>query len=132
MAEAFTGVRPYARAWLHAGVVTTGGEKMAKSAGNLVLAGDLLRDYPAAAIRLMILDRHWARDWDYAPALADSAAGRLESLHRSADRPGSGHADVAEVRRLLTEDLDVPAALDLAIEAGGAPARLLTAVLGLS
>ena len=42
MAEAFTGVRPYARAWMHVGVVTVGGVKMAKSAGNLVLVGDLL------------------------------------------------------------------------------------------
>jgi cysteinyl-tRNA synthetase len=132
MAEAFTGVRPYARAWLHPGVVTIDGQKMAKSSGNLVLVGDLLRDHAAAAIRLMILDRHWAQDWDYLPALADIAAGRLESLHRAAGRPGSGRAEVAEVRRLLTEDLNVPAALDVGIEAGGAPARLLTAVLGLS
>lgn len=60
MAESFTGVRPYARAWLHAGTVTTGGVKMAKSAGNLVLVSDLLAAYPAAAIRLMILDRSWS------------------------------------------------------------------------
>jgi len=38
MAEAFTGVRPYARAWLHAGTVRVGGAKMAKSAGNLARA----------------------------------------------------------------------------------------------
>src|SRR5262249_50754996 len=42
MAEAFTGVRPYARAWFHTGVVTIDGAKMAKSAGNLVLLDDLL------------------------------------------------------------------------------------------
>lgn len=132
MAEAFTGVLPYARAWLHPGIVTAAGEKMAKSAGNLVLVGDLLRDHPAAAIRLMILDRRWAQDWDYVPALADAAAGRLESLHQAAGRPGPGSGAVAEIRHLLTEELSVPAALDLGIEAGGAPARLLTAVLGLS
>jgi cysteinyl-tRNA synthetase len=45
MAEAFTGVRPYARAWLHAGTVTLQGMKMAKSAGNLVLLDDLLGAY---------------------------------------------------------------------------------------
>jgi cysteinyl-tRNA synthetase len=38
------------------------GAKMAKSAGNLVLAGDLLEDYPGAAIRLLILDRRWDAD----------------------------------------------------------------------
>ena len=37
MAEALTGVTPFARARLQAAVVTIGGAKMAKSAGNLVL-----------------------------------------------------------------------------------------------
>lgn len=62
MAETFTGVHPYARVWLHAGTVTVDGAKMAKSSGNLVLVSDLLAAYPAAAIRLMILDRPWGQD----------------------------------------------------------------------
>ena len=41
-------------------------------------------------------------------------------------------AAVAELRRLLATDLNVPAALDLAAEAGGAPARTLASVLGLT
>jgi cysteinyl-tRNA synthetase len=133
MAEAFTGVRPYARAWFHTGVVTIDGAKMAKSAGNLVLLGDLLAGHPAGAVRLMILDRPWARGWDYRPELLDAAAARLEALYQAAARnvPDDAAA-VAELRRLLAADLNVPAALDLATEAGGAPARLLARVLGLN
>ena len=41
MAEAFTGVQPYARAWFHTGAVRVDGAKMAKSAGNLVLVRNL-------------------------------------------------------------------------------------------
>ncbi|HEX7161244.1 MAG TPA: class I tRNA ligase family protein, partial [Trebonia sp.] len=78
MAEAFTGVRPHARAWLHVGTVRTGGTKMAKSAGNLVLVRDLADGHSAAAVRLMILDRPWDKDWDYSPALLDRAEKRLE------------------------------------------------------
>jgi cysteinyl-tRNA synthetase len=133
MAEAFTGVRPYARAWFHSGVVTIGGAKMAKSAGNLVLLDDLLAAHPAGAVRLMILDRPWAKGWDYRPALLDAAAIRLESLYRAAARNVPGEeAALGELRRLLATDLDVPAALDLAIEAGGAAARTLASVLGLT
>jgi len=133
MAEAFTGVRPYARAWFHTGVVTIDGAKMAKSAGNLVLLDDLLAAHPAGAVRLMILDRPWAQGWDYRPALLDAAAIRLESLYRAAARNGPGEeAALGELRRLLATDLDVPAALDLAIEAGGAAARTLASVLGLT
>jgi cysteinyl-tRNA synthetase len=133
MAEAFTGVRPYARAWFHTGVVTIDGAKMAKSAGNLVLLDDLLAAHPAGAVRLMILDRPWAKGWDYRPALLDAAAIRLESLYRAAARNVPGEeAALGELRRLLATDLDVPAALDLAIEAGGAAARTLASVLGLT
>src|SRR5579863_7521040 len=133
MAEAFTGVRPYARAWFHTGVVTVDGAKMAKSAGNLVLVGDLMAGHPAGAVRLMILDRPWAQSWDYRPHLLDTAAARLEGLYRAAARnvPDDAAA-VAELRRLLATDLDVPAALDLATEAGGATARTLAGVLGLT
>ena len=133
MAEAFTGVRPYARAWFHTGVVTIDGAKMAKSAGNLVLLGDLLKEHPAGAVRLMILDRPWAQGWDYRPELLEPAAARLESLYRAAARQvPDDAAAAAELRRLLATDLNVPAALDLATEAGGAAARTLASVLGLT
>lgn len=132
MAEAFTGVRPYARTWLHAGTVTVDGVKMAKSVGNLVLVSDLLARHTAAAARLMILDRRWARDWEYSAASLDAAATRLEDLYRAVGRTRSDSGSAAaEIRRLLATDLDVPAALEVAIETGGAPARLLVATLGL-
>ena len=133
MAESFTGVHPYARAWFHTGVVTIGGAKMAKSAGNLVLLSDLLKEHPAGAVRLMILDRPWAQGWDYRPELLEPAAARLESLYRAAARQvPDDPAAVAELRRLLATDLNVPAALDMAAEAGGAAARTLASVLGLT
>jgi tRNA synthetases class I (C) catalytic domain len=80
MAEAFTGVTPFARARLNAGVVRVGGAKMAKSTGNLVLVSDVLAGYPAAAVRLLILDRRWDQDWDYSYAGLEEAAARLERL----------------------------------------------------
>jgi cysteinyl-tRNA synthetase len=132
MAEAFTGVRPYARAWLHAGTVRIGGAKMAKSAGNLVLVRDLAADHPAAAVRLMILDRPWGADWDYSPGLLEAAEKRLENLYRAAGRTVTAPAAVPEIRRLLAADLNVTAAIDAGIEEGGAAARSVTAALGLS
>ena len=132
MAEAFTGVRPCARAWLHAGTVRVGGAKMAKSTGNLVLVRDLVGRYPVAAVRLMILDRPWGEDWDYSPALLDRAGERLEQLYRAAGRTRPAPAAAAETGRLLAADLNVPAAVDVAIEEGGAAARSVTEVLGLN
>jgi cysteinyl-tRNA synthetase len=136
LVEAFTGVSPFARARLQAGVVGVAGAKMAKSAGNLVLVSDLLASYPAAAVRLLILDRRWDQDWDYDQAGLDAAAARLERLHAAAGRPdraraGGGGAAVAAVHAALGSDLDVPAALRIAEEDGGQAARVLGSLLGL-
>jgi L-cysteine:1D-myo-inositol 2-amino-2-deoxy-alpha-D-glucopyranoside ligase len=135
LAEAFSGVAPFARARLNAGAVRVAGAKMAKSTGNLVLVSDLLGDYPAGAVRLLILDRRWDQDWDYDQAGLDEAAARLERLHSAAGRPdraaaGTGPA-VAAVRAALARDLDVPAALRIAEDDGGQAARVLGSLLGL-
>jgi cysteinyl-tRNA synthetase len=133
LAEALTGVTPFARASFHVGVVRVAGQKMAKSTGNLVLVGDLLPDYPAAAVRLLILDRRWNQDWTYERAGIEAAAARLDRLHTAAGRPGSGSGDAAatRIRAALLADLDVPAALAVAEDAGGQAARTLIAQLGL-
>jgi cysteinyl-tRNA synthetase len=136
LAGAFTGVTPFARARLNAGVVGVGGAKMAKSAGNLVLVSELLEDYPAGAIRLLILDRRWDQDWDYDRAGLDRAAERLDRLQSAAGRPGratpgTGGAAAAAVRAALASDLDVPAALVIAETDGGQAARVIGSLLGL-
>jgi len=133
LAEALSGVTPFARAMFHAGVVRVGGQKMAKSTGNLVLVGDLLPNYPAAALRLLILDRRWDQDWDFEQAGLETAAARLDRLHAAAGRPGQGSGDAAAARiqAALRDNLDVPAALDVAESAGGQPARALTSLLAL-
>ena len=64
--------------------------------------------------------------------LLDASAARLEGLYQAAGRTSSASdGAVSEVGRLLAADLDVPAAVDFAIDAGGAPARALATTLGL-
>lgn len=134
MAETVTGVRPFARAWMHVGTVRIGGARMAKSTGNLVLVADVVAKYPPAALRLVLLDRRWADDWDYDPAALDVATARLERLYAAASR-GVGEADsvaAASVTSALLDDLDVPGALAVAEESGGEAARLALALLALT
>ena len=92
--------------------------------------------YPAAAVRLLILDRRWDEDWDYDRAGLDAAAVRLERIAAAAGRPGratagNGRAAVAAIRAALACDLDVPAALRIAEDDGGPAARALGSLLGL-
>jgi cysteinyl-tRNA synthetase len=133
MAEALTAVVPYARAWFHVGTVSVDGAKMAKSAGNLIMVSDLLAEHRAAHVRMLILDRPWAAGWDYTAAARDAAGARLDALYGAARRNRSENPPAeARLVELLGTDLDVPAALDLAIEEGGRTAQVLTGVLGLS
>jgi cysteinyl-tRNA synthetase len=129
-AEAVTGVAPFARSWMHVGTVRINGEKMAKSTGHLVLVEDLLAQYRAAAVRLLILDRPWAVDWDYSPADLTAAEGRLDALYAAAGRRGDEDGE-AQVMKALLDDLDVPRALGVAMESGGSAARTAVHVLGL-
>ena len=114
LAEAFTGVTPFARVRLHASAwCAWPGPKMAKSAGNLVLVSDLLEEHPAAAVRLLILDRRWARDWDFSPAGLDAAerragtsagrgraaGSRCRRKRRGRDRGGGGGRDAGRPGR---------------------------------
>jgi cysteinyl-tRNA synthetase len=129
MAEAVTGVTPFARSWMHVGAVYQDGAKMAKSLGNLTLVGDLLRDYPPAAIRLLILDRRWSAPWIYEREALDRAAGALDDLYAAAGKAGS--SNTAAVTEALLDDLDVPRALAVAREEGGDAARHVLRVLSL-
>ena len=130
-AEAATGVVPFARSWMHVGTVMVDGQKMAKSTGNLVLVADLLTRHRAAALRLMVLDRPWQEAWEYSEQVLLQAEGRVDALHSAAGRSGGSERAVEQVTAALLADLDVPRALSIALEEGGAPARLLSRALAL-
>ncbi len=113
-ADVATGRWPFARAYVHTGMVGYAGEKMSKSRGNLVFVSGLRRDgVDPAAIRLALLAHRYSEDWDYTDTDLDRARARL-ARWRSAVGAGTGPpagATVAEVRRQLTDDLNTPGAL---------------------
>ena len=131
LAEAATGVIPFSRSWLRAGTVSIEGRKMAKSAGNLVLVEDLLRDHSPGAVRLMLLNRPWAQPWQFEAAALDEAEAILERLYSAASSPGFAPG-IAAVPAALLDDLDVPRAVAVALEDGGQAARTLIEILGLT
>jgi cysteinyl-tRNA synthetase len=131
LAEAATGVIPFARAWLRAGIVSVDGVKMAKSTGNLVLVEDLLREHTPGAVRLMLLNRPWKQPWTYDSSALDDAEATLERLYAAASTPGMAPG-AAGVPAALLDDLDVPRAVAIALEDGGQAARTLIEILALT
>jgi len=130
-AEAFSGVRPFARAWMHVGTVAYKGQKMAKSTGNLVFVADLFERWPAAAIRLLIVSRPYDEPWEFTESSLDAAAGELEALRGLAARPRGTPAAGRAIGSALRDGLDVPRALALGRDEGGTSLAQLVDFLGL-
>ncbi|MGH3310248.1 MAG: cysteine--1-D-myo-inosityl 2-amino-2-deoxy-alpha-D-glucopyranoside ligase [Streptomyces sp.] len=114
-AQALTGEHPFAQTYVHAGMVGLNGEKMSKSKGNLVFVSQLRRDgVDPAAIRLVLLSRHYREDWEYTGTVLDEARSRLARWRAAVSRPDGPPAEamVDEVRAALADDLNAPAALE--------------------
>jgi L-cysteine:1D-myo-inositol 2-amino-2-deoxy-alpha-D-glucopyranoside ligase len=113
-AAVVTGGWPYARRYVHTGMVGLDGEKMSKSKGNLVFVSQLREaGVHPMAIRLALLAHHYRDDWEWTDAGLREAQARLERW-RTATSAASGPAAqglLAEVRTALADDLDAPRAL---------------------
>ncbi len=93
--EAFTGKRPFARFWLHNGLLNMDAQKMSKSLGNLVTISEALERYSADAIRLSVLNAHYRSPGYYsdeALAGAERAAARLRQALAAPANPGTDAA----------------------------------------
>ena len=133
--ESVTGVRPFARIWVHVGMLRYQGAKMSKSLHNLVLVGDLLRRYDADSIRVLMLRHHYREPWDYTEDQLEDAAGWTHRLRQAARGPGDAMGDSPRaVRAALEDDLDTPRALRLledAVTGSDAAWRSAADLLGL-
>ncbi len=63
-AEAITG-KPFARYWMHNGLVTVGGQKMSKSLGNYVTLREIYSRYHPDILRLLVLFTHYRSPLDF-------------------------------------------------------------------
>jgi len=118
--EALTGKKPFARAWMHTGMVRYEGRKMSKSLGNLVKVSQALQRAPAAAIRLYLVSHRYGRDWNFSwTALAQAVRvvermGRVladdERKSRRARKAKPNAVLLREFESALSDDLDTPRA----------------------
>jgi L-cysteine:1D-myo-inositol 2-amino-2-deoxy-alpha-D-glucopyranoside ligase len=106
--------QPFAKAYLHSGMVGLNGEKMSKSKGNLVFVSALRASgVDPMAIRLALLAHHFREDWDWTDELLGSAQIRLNRWREAVRLDAGLNADevLVQVRAALANDLDAPAAL---------------------
>ena len=77
--EAATG-QPFARYWMHGGLLQVNAEKMSKSLGNFMLLRDVLRDYDAPVIRMLMLQTHYRSPLDFSLDRLDEAQAAYERI----------------------------------------------------
>ncbi|PXY22419.1 cysteine--1-D-myo-inosityl 2-amino-2-deoxy-alpha-D-glucopyranoside ligase [Prauserella muralis] len=113
-AEALTGEHPFARHYVHAGMIGLDGAKMSKSKGNLVFVSRLRADdVEPSAIRLALFAGHYRSDREWTPELLGEAQARLARWRQAAALPSGPAAEdtIARVRDHLADDLDTARAL---------------------
>jgi cysteinyl-tRNA synthetase len=112
----------YARYWVHNGLVNVGGQKMSKSLGNSVYAGELLELASPLAVRYLLGAAHYRSTLDYSPtslAEAEAAVDRLRSFLSRVERRLAGTRFVGvgspvipdAFAAAMDDDLGVPQAL---------------------
>src|SRR4029077_5957515 len=72
---------PFARYWLHNGMLTVNGAKMAKSEGNFITVRDALAAAKRQVIRLALLMTHYRDPLDWAPCRVHEAAQLLFGIY---------------------------------------------------
>lgn len=156
--ESATGVVPFARFWVHNGLLRMGGdEKMSKSLGNFVTVRDALKSYSTDAIRMWIFQSHYRSPATYDVENLVAAERSVRRLRQAANAVNAGAAsgesyDGEHIKErfiaAMDDDLNTPRALaavfDLAREIfthqanggdiadGQAVLRELVGVLGLT
>ncbi len=113
-AEVLTGAAPFAKHYVHTGMMGLDGEKMSKSRGNLVFVHRLLdAGTDPAVLRLALLDGHYRADRAWQDADLRTATDRLDRWRQATGRDSGpdARAVLDGVRRALADDLDTRAAM---------------------
>lgn len=98
--ESYTG-KPFARYWIHNGMLQLSGEKMSKSIGNLVTIEEFLAHHPADALRMLVLNSGYRNPLAYSEEILAQAEKAIDRL-RSALKPALPGAQGASQSSLST------------------------------
>lgn len=111
------GGKPYARYWLHNGMLTVDGDKMSKSLGNFFTVRDLLDKAPGEAIRFFMLSTHYRQAIDWTLDGLAQAKQALDRFYLALRRVKAvipyEEAIPAPVLAALNDDLNTPLVISL-------------------
>lgn len=122
--------KPFARFWIHNGLLTIHGSKMAKSLGNFITIQDALKRYQADDLKIFFLLSHYSSVIDYTEekmAEAHRVWERFDIFFKEAGRLGERSASGAvtalasqtrdDFVKAMDDDFNTPRAMGVLFEA---------------
>ncbi len=115
--EAATG-QHFVNVWMHNGFVNVDDEKMSKSLGNFFTVREVLKVYPAEALRYFILNSHYRSPLNYSDVQLDqsrAALGRLYIALRNMPAAAAPKDSVYRTRfaAAMDDDFNTPVAISV-------------------
>ena len=104
---------PFARVWLHNGMLELGDEKMSKSLGNVVTLRNVLDTWGREVLLLYHLSGHWRKPVDFTDAALESARTQLAGFREALAMPARAAGDWDAFEEALEDDFNTPAVLAL-------------------
>jgi cysteinyl-tRNA synthetase len=104
--ESITG-KPFARYWIHNGMMTYGGEKMSKSLGNLITIEKFLSEHEGDVLRMMVINSSYRNPLTYSEEVVQQAERALERLRQALrpTGPGTGGDAAVEFSEKLVQQM---------------------------
>jgi cysteinyl-tRNA synthetase len=113
LAQSRAAGRPFARTWIHNGMLELDEEKMSKSVGNVHTLRDVLDTWDREALLVYFLTGQWRKPIDFTPEAMEAAQARAERF-RDVFRAPSEEAPPDAWERFsaaLEDDFNTPEAL---------------------
>ncbi|NLG58486.1 MAG: cysteine--tRNA ligase, partial [Clostridiales bacterium] len=82
--EGATG-KPFVRYWMHNGFLNINSEKMSKSRGNFFTVRDILKEYEAEDVRMLMLSAHYRSPLNFSREMMEQARASLTRLYTARD-----------------------------------------------
>lgn len=78
--------KPFARVWMHNGLLKMGTAKMAGSVGNVVNIADLLQRHSPETVRFLLLSTHYRSPIEYSEERLDEISRAIQTFYRFFER----------------------------------------------
>ena len=102
---------PFARYWMHNGLINLGGDKMSKSLGNFRTVRQILGEAPGEAARLAVLMSHYRQPFDWTVERVREARARLDRWYKMTDGVTADAMLPPEFLAALEDDLNTAQAI---------------------